>query len=206
MALLGIILPVCYCRSVLLFAPRAPVEQASTARGARNFVPKKVRLREEPLHPQPRCAHLCPYRKIDGLPPQRPPTRPPPASAVHRLLPKKPKCEKRLAASHPSPPAHIAARDERRRSPAERTSALRSLLAPRACRCSFSQSKLKDMQQQRPRVPAASHHLSANADSTVFLLGFRRSYLFTATLHHHHRLRQRSGRHANVVCGILSLA
>ena len=30
-----------------LFAPRAPVEQASTARGARNFVPKKVRLREE---------------------------------------------------------------------------------------------------------------------------------------------------------------
>jgi len=104
-----------------------------------------------------------------------------------------PKCEKRLAAIHPSPPAHIAARDERRRSPAERTSALRSLLAPRACRCSFSQSKLKDMQQQRPRVPAASHHLSANADSTVFLLGFRRSYLFTATLHHHHRLRQRSG-------------
>ena len=116
-----------------------------------------------------------------------------------------PKCEKRLAAIHPSPPAHIAARDERRRSPAERTSALRSLFAPRACRCSFSQSKLKDMQQQRPRVPAASHHLSANADSTVFLLGFRRSYLFTATLHHHHRLRQRSGRHANVVCRISSL-
>ena len=52
-----------------------------------------------------------------------------------------PKCEKRLAAIHPSPPAHIAARDERRRSPAERTSALRSLFAPRACRCSFSQSK-----------------------------------------------------------------
>ena len=56
------------------------------------------------------------------------------------------------------------------------------------------------------RVPAASRHLSANADSTAFLLGFRRSYLFTVTLHHHHRLRQRSGRHANVVCGILSLA
>ena len=45
------------------------------------------------------------------------------------------------AAIHPSPQAHIAARDERRRSPAERTSALRSLFAPRACRCSFSQSK-----------------------------------------------------------------
>ena len=55
--------------------------------------------------------------------------------------PPAPKCEKRPAAIHPSPQAHIAARDERRRSPAERTSALRSLFAPRACRCSFSQSK-----------------------------------------------------------------
>ena len=57
----------------------------------------------------------------------------------HRPPP--PKCEKRPAAIHPSPQTHIAARDERRRSPAERTSALRSLFAPRACRCSFSQSK-----------------------------------------------------------------
>ena len=55
--------------------------------------------------------------------------------------PPAPKCEKRPAAIHPSPQTHIAARDERRRSPAERTSALRSLFAPRACRCSFSQSK-----------------------------------------------------------------
>ena len=138
---------------------------------------------------------FVPSGKIDGPPPD-PRTRPLPRL---RFIGSCPKCEKRLATIHPSPPAHIAARDERRRSPAERTSALRSLFAPRACRCSFSQSKLKDMQQQRPRVPAASHHLSANADSTVFLLGFRRSYLFTATLHHHHRLRQRSGRHANVV-------
>ena len=38
------------------------------------------------------------------------------------------------------------------------------------------------MQQHDERVPAASRHLSANADSTVFLFGFRRSYLFTATL------------------------
>ena len=71
--------------------------------------------------------------------PQRPPrTRPLPRL---RFIGSCPKCEKRLAAIHPSPPAHIAARDERRRSPAERTSALRSLFAPRACRCSFSQSK-----------------------------------------------------------------
>ena len=34
--------------------------------------------------------------------------------AVHRLLPcaQIPKCEKRLTAIHPSPPAHIAARDQ----------------------------------------------------------------------------------------------
>ena len=66
--------------------------------------------------------------------------------------------------------------------------------------------RAKDMQQQRPRACCLAPSLYANADSTVFLLGFRRSYLFTATLHHHHRLRQRYGRHANVVCLILSLA
>ena len=98
---------------------------------------KKVGLREEPLHPQPRCAHLCQYEKIDGPPPKTPDTPLP----RQRFIGSCPKCEKRLAAIHPSPPAHIAARDERRRSPAERTSALRSLFATRACRCSFSQSK-----------------------------------------------------------------
>ena len=58
--------------------------------------------------------------------------------------PPSPSCAKmrKAAGRHPSSPqTHIAARDERRRSPAERTSALRSLFAPRACRCSFSQSK-----------------------------------------------------------------
>ena len=112
--------------------------------------------------------------------------------------PPAPKCEKRPAAIHPSPQTHIAARDERRRSPAERTSALRSLLPM----LFLAEQKICS---SNDRVPAASRHLSANADSTAFLLGFRRSYLFTVTLHHHHRLRQRSGRHANVVCRISSL-
>ena len=97
----------------------------------------------------------------------------------------------------------MAGRDQRRSSLAERKrialalrpESLPMLVLAEQRRCSSND-----------RVPAASRHLSANADSTVFLLGFRRSYLFTATLHHHHRLRQRSGRHANVVCLILSLA
>ena len=163
-----------------MIAPCAPVEQASTARGARNFVPKKVRLREEPLHPQPRCAHLCPASgKIDGPPPKTPDT--PLPSAVHRLLPKNPKCEKRLAASHPSPPAHMAGRDQRRRSPAERKRialALRPESLPMLALAEQKRCSSND------RVPAASRHLSANADSTVLLLGFCRSYLPSSTLHH----------------------
>ena len=85
-------------------------------------------------------ALICvrPVRKNRWTSPKDPPAHAP--SRV-RFIGSCPKCEKRLAAIHPSPPAHIAARDERRRSPAERTSALRSLFAPRACRCSFSQSK-----------------------------------------------------------------
>ena len=75
--------------------------------------------------------------KSMGLPPETPET---PSRVSGSSAPAQ-NAEKRLAAIHPSPPAHIAARDERRRSPAERTSALRSLFAPRACRCSFSQSK-----------------------------------------------------------------
>ena len=112
--------------------------------------------------------------------PQRPPTRP---SRVcgSSLLPKNPKCEKRLAAIHPSPPAHMAGRDQRRRSPAERKrialalrlESLPMLVLAEQRRCSSND-----------RVPAASRHLSANADSTVLLLGFRRSYLPSSTLHH----------------------
>ena len=56
-------------------APRAPVEQASTARGARNFVPKKVRLREEPYTLSPDALICVRTEKSMDLP-QRPPTRP----------------------------------------------------------------------------------------------------------------------------------
>ena len=109
------------------------------------------------------------------------PAHPPPASAVHRLLPKNPKCEKRLAASHPSPPAHMAGRDQRRRSPAERKRialALRPESLPMLALAEQKRCSSND------RVPAASRHLSANADSTVLLLCFRRSYLPSSTLHH----------------------
>ena len=120
----------------LLVAPRAPVEQASTARGARNFVPKKVRLREEPLHPQPRCAHLCPSGKIDGPPPKTPDT---PLPRL-RFIGSCPKCEKRRPPSiHHRQPPWLVAISAAAHPPS--ASALRSLFVPRACRCSFSQSK-----------------------------------------------------------------
>jgi hypothetical protein len=95
-----------------------------------------------------------------------------------------PKCEKRPAAIHPSPPAHMAARTSAapltRRAQAHcARSSSRELADARSRRA-------KDMQQQRPRASAASRHLhlSANANSTVLLLGFRRSYLPSSTLHH----------------------
>ena len=125
------------------------------------------------------------------------PRHAPPESAVHRLLPKNPKCEKRLAAIHPSPPAHMAGRDQRRRSTAERKrialalrlESLPMLVLAEQRRCSSND-----------RVPAASRHLSANADSTLLLLGFRRSYLFTSTLHHFRGLHhQHPDRLADVV-------
>jgi hypothetical protein len=53
----------------------------------------------------------------------------------------KPKMRKAAAVIHPLPPAHMAARDQRRRSPAESASASRSLVARKACRCSFFKSK-----------------------------------------------------------------
>ena len=99
---------------------------------------QKSKITRGTVTPSAQMRSFVSVRKNRWASPQRPPTRPP-ASAVHR--PPAPKCEKRPAAIHPSPQTHIAARDERRRSPAERTSALRSLFAPRACRCSFSQSK-----------------------------------------------------------------
>ena len=107
------------------------------------------------------------------------PRHAPPASA--RFIGSCPKCEKRPAAIHPSPPAHMAGRDQRRRSPAERKrialalrpESLPMLVLAEQRRCSSND-----------RVPAASCHLSANADSTVLLLRFRRSYLPSSTLHH----------------------
>lgn len=71
-------------------------------------------------------------------------------------------------------------RDQRRRSLAERKrialalrlESLPMLVLAEQRRCSSND-----------RVPAASCHLSANADSTVLLLRFRRSYLPSSTLH-----------------------
>ena len=128
------------------------------------------------------------------------PRHAPPAS--HRLLPKNPKCEKRLAAIHPSPPAHMAGRDQRRRSPAERKrialalrlESLPMLVLAEQRRCSSND-----------HVPAASRHLSANADSTVLLLGFRRSSAIFDTSSSYHALRERPGRLADVMCSTSSL-
>ena len=142
-----------------------------------------------------------PYGKIHGPPPKTPDT--PLPSAVHRLLPKNPKCEKRLAASHPSPPAHMAGRDQRRRSTAERKrialalrlESLPMLVLAEQRRCSSND-----------HVPAASRHLSANADSTVLLLGFRRSSAIFDTSSSYHALRERPGRLADVMCSTSSLS
>ena len=105
----------------------------------------------------------------------------------------KPKMRKAAAVIHPLPPAHMAARDQRRRSPAESASASRSLVARKACRCSFFKSK-EDAAATTACLLPRSRHLSANADGTVFLLGFRRSYLSGSTPHYHHGLRLCPGR------------
>jgi hypothetical protein len=117
----------------------------------------------------------------------------------------KPKMRKAAAVIHPLPPAHMAARDQRRRSPAESASASRSLVARKACRCSFLQSK-EDAAATTACLLPRSRHLSANADGTVFLLGFRRSYLSGSTPHYHHGLRLCPGRLADVVCSTSCLA
>ena len=133
--------------------------------------------------------------------PQRPPHTPPPASAVHRLLPK---MRKRLAAIHPSPPAHIAARDERRRSPAERTSALRSLFAPRACRCSFSQSKRYAAATTACLLPRAISWPMLTALFFCLELPQIVSAIFDTSASYH-ALRERPGRLADVMCSTSSL-
>ena len=131
--------------------------------------------------------------KIDG-PATSPkdPRHAPPASAVHRLLPKM-----RKAPGRQPSPAHMAGRDQRRRSPAERKRialALRPESLPMLALAEQKRCSSND------RVPAASRHLSANADSTLLLLGFRRSYLFTSTLHHFRGLHhQHPDRLADVV-------
>ena len=78
----------------------------------------------------------------------------------------------------------MAGRDQRRRSPAERK---RIALALRPESLPMLVLAKQKICSSNDRVPAASRHLLANqwnADSTVLLLGFRRSYLPSSTLHH----------------------
>ena len=119
-----------------MFAPRAPVEQASTARGARNFVPKKVRLREEPLHPQP-DALICVRTKKSMDLPQRPPARP--SRVCGSSAPAQNAKSARPPSIHHRQPTWLVAISGAAHPPS--ASALRSNFVSRACRCSFSQSK-----------------------------------------------------------------
>ena len=131
----------------MIFAPRAPVEQASTARGARNSVPKKVRLREEP--PIALCLGTERPPKLDTTHPAPRPQNP--ASAVHRLPAKNPKCEKRPPPSvhHHLQPTWLLAISGPAHPPRAQVhhahSSLGKLADARSCRA-------KKMLQQRPRA------------------------------------------------------
>ena len=125
---------------------------------------------------------MCQSGKIDG-PPPRPPTRPSrvcgssaPAQNDFRKMRKAPGRHPSITAS-PHGWSRSAAPLTRRAQAHCARSSSRELADARSRRA-------KDMQQQRPRACSASRHLSANADSTVLLLGFRRSYLPSSTLHH----------------------
>ena len=124
--------------------------------------------------------------------------------AVIGLLRQNAKSGRPPSIHHHKPTSLLAMSGAAGRSPAERTSALRSLFAPRACRCSFSQSKRYAAATTACLLPRAISPPMLTA--LRFCLASADPYLFTVTLHHHHRLRQRSGRHANVVCRISSLS
>jgi hypothetical protein len=135
---------------------------------------------------------LCPVaasEKVDGPPPPKDPRY-----APSRVSGSSRSCRNAKSARPPSihhhQPTWLLAMSGAAHPPSAQAHCARS--SPRKLAHALPR-RAKDMQLcSNDRVPAASRHLSANADSTVFLLGFRRSYLFTATLHHDHRLRQRS--------------
>ena len=95
------------------------------------------------LHPQPRCAHLCPsrpVRKNRWTSPQKTPDTP---LASLRFIGSSQKAQNAKSAWPPSihhrQPTWLVAISGAAHPPS--ASALRSLFVSRACRCSFSQSK-----------------------------------------------------------------
>ena len=142
-------------------------------------------------------------KKSMGLPPKDHPDTPLPRAACGSSAPAQNAKSAWPPAIHHHQPTSLLAMSGAAHPPSAQAHCARS--SPRELADALSR-RAKDMQQQRPRACCLAPSLRQCGQHCMFLLGFRRSYLFTATLHHHHRLRQRSGRHANVVCLILSLA